>query len=78
MQEIICTITVDETTDISTQEQCVIVLRWVDDELHEDFIVLHSTPSADADAIVAIIKDVILRLNVPLSNCRGSVMMVQQ
>ena len=45
-QEFICTITVDETTDISTQEQCVIVLRWVDDDQgpHEDFIGLHSTP----------------------------------
>ena len=65
-------IMVDETTDISTQEQCVIVLMWVDDHLepHEDFIGLHST-LADSNLIVAIIKDVLLRLNLPISNCRG-------
>ena len=32
---------------------------------------MHSTPSADANSIVAIIKDVLLRLNIPISNCRG-------
>ena len=33
------TIMVDETTDVSTTEQVVIVLRWVDQnlEVHEDF-----------------------------------------
>ena len=34
-------------------------------EPHEDFIGL---PSADANAII---KDVPLRLNIPISNCRG-------
>jgi hypothetical protein len=44
------TIMVDETTDNSTTEQCVLVLRWVDDELktHEDLIGLHDTPAANA------------------------------
>lgn len=63
----------DETTDVSTQEQCVIVLRWVDDHLepHEEFIGLHSTTSTDANSIVAIIKDVFIRMNVQLNDCRG-------
>ncbi len=41
------TIMIDETTDVSTTEQVVIVLRWVGSDLdvHEDFIGLHSTDS---------------------------------
>ena len=67
------TVMVDETTDASTQEQVVIVLRWVDDNLdpHEDFIGLHTTASTNASSILAIIKDVLLRMNVSLSNYRG-------
>ena len=67
------TVMVDETTDASTQEQVVIVLRWVDDNLdpHEDFIGLHITASTNASSILAIIKDVLLCMNVSLSNCRG-------
>ena len=66
-------IMVDETTDVSTQEQCVIVLRWVDNHLepHEDFIGLHSTASTDANSIVTIIKDVLVRMNTRLNDCRG-------
>ena len=67
------TIMVDETTDASTQEQVVIVLRWVDEDLepHEDFIGLHITASTDAKSIVAIIRDVLVRMNLSLTNCRG-------
>lgn len=69
------TIMVDETTDASTQEQVVIVLRWVDEYLepHEDFIGLHVTASTDANSIVAIIRDVLVRIymNLKLTNCRG-------
>ena len=34
------TIMIDETTDVSTKEQVVIVFRWVDSLLmsHEDFV----------------------------------------
>ena len=44
------TIMVDETTDNSTMEQCVLVLCWVDDKLqpHDDFIGLHDIPAANA------------------------------
>jgi hypothetical protein len=66
-------IMIDETSDISTQEQVVVVMRWVDGNLdvHEDFIGLHATPSIDADTLIAIIRDVLLRLNLKLENCRG-------
>ena len=66
-------IMVDETTDASTQEQVVIVLWWVDEYLepHEDFVGLHITASTDANSTVAIIRDVLVRMNLKLSNCHG-------
>ena len=66
-------IMIDETSDISTQEQVVVVMRWVDGNLdvHEDFLGLHTTHSIDANTLVAIIHDVLLRLNLKLENCRG-------
>ena len=73
LQSCFYTIMVDETTDISTTEQVVIVLRWVNPTLavHEDFIGLYATDSTDANSLVAIIKDVLLQLNLTLDNCRG-------
>ena len=61
IQSSMFTIMVDETTDASTREQVVIVLRWVDDELmvHEDLIGLHLTDSIDSDSLVTIIHDVL-------------------
>lgn len=67
------TIMVDETTDISTSEQVVVVLHWVNEnlEVHEDFIGLYATGSISANSLVSIIKDVLLRMNLSLENCRG-------
>lgn len=67
------TVMVDETTDCSNKEQVVLVFRWVDDDLtaHEEFIGLYLTDSITAAALVAIIEDTLLRLNIKLENCRG-------
>ena len=58
---------VDETTDVSTKEQVVIVLHWIDPNL----IGLYATDSIAADSLVSIIKDVLVRMNLQLNNCRG-------
>lgn len=73
MQSEFFTIMVDETTDTSTVEQMTIVLRWVSDQLetHEDFVGMYALEKADATTIVAVIKDVCTRLNLPLDHCRG-------
>ena len=53
---------VDETTDVNTVEQVVIVLHWVSDDLnvHEDFIGLYSADSIASGPLVTIIEDVLL------------------
>ena len=49
------------------------MFRWVGDNLvaHEEFIGLYLTDSITAAALVAIIEDTILRMNIKLDYCRG-------
>ena len=63
----------DETTDKSIKEQAVFLLRWVDEalEVHKEFIGLYSTSCTTAEALVSIIKDTLLRMNLKLEQCRG-------
>ena len=67
------TIMVDEITDQSNLEQMVFCLRYVDCNLnvHEEFVGLYSLESTSADSIVSTIKDISLRMNLSLKNCRG-------
>lgn len=68
------TIMADETTDVSNREQVTIILRWVDDNdfsVHEEFVGLYLVPSIGSDMLVSIIKDTLLRFNLPLSKARG-------
>ena len=64
---------VDEVTDAANHEQLVLCLRWVDDDLnpHEVFIGLQSVPNIAADTPVTVIRDVLIRMNPFIINCRG-------
>ena len=59
-----------------TQEQVVIAFRWLDSHLipHEDFVSLYLTDSTISNALVSFIKDVLVRMNLNLKNCRASVL----
>lgn len=69
----IITIMIDETTDITNEEQVTIVMRRIDDdfEVYEEFLGLYVVPSIDAAHLFSIIKDCLLRFNLPLSKLRG-------
>ena len=58
------------------KEQVVMVFRWVSDKLgiHEDFLGLYETHSIEAKALVGVIKDTLLCLNLKLEHCRGAVL----
>ena len=80
LREIVCqlqssvyTVMIDETTDISNTEQVVLVFRWVDNALnvHKEFVGLYQTKCTDAQALVHVIKDTLLRFNLKLNLCRG-------
>ncbi|KAL5475102.1 hypothetical protein EMCRGX_G027157 [Ephydatia muelleri] len=66
------TVMIDETTDVCNQEQVTVVFRTVDDKLivNEEFIGLYSVDSITADVLTAVIKDVMLRLNLAITKLR--------
>ena len=63
----------DECTDSGNKEQFTLCIHWVDESLvdREDFIFLYEVPSIHSDTLVASIKDILLRMNLSLSDCRG-------
>ena len=67
------TIMADECIDVSNKEQFVICIRWVDNTLtsHEDVIGLYNVETIDACTLFSTIEDVLLRMNLTVSQCRG-------
>ena len=63
----------DECTDAANREQLVVCIRWVDYDLeaHEELIGFYKLDNIEANTIVSAIKDVLQRLNLPMSKCRG-------
>ena len=63
----------DETSDVSNKEQLVFCVRWIDDSFNEneDSIGMHPLLTAEADQIVAVIKDVLLRINLHIEDACG-------
>lgn len=66
-------IMMDETADISQKEQVAICLRVVERDLTvtEYFIGFYETSSTTSETLTHILKDVLVRLNTPISKCRG-------
>ena len=62
----------DEAMDVNNTQQLVVYIRWVakDLEVEEDFIGPVPLERAQADVIAAAIKDVLMRLSLPISNAK--------
>ena len=68
------TIMADECTDVSNKEQFVICIRWVDNTPlidHEDCVGLYGVDTIDSNTLMQSIEDVLLRMGLLLSQCRG-------
>ncbi len=67
------TIMIDETTDITNHEQVAVVIRRITEnlEVFEEFIGLYQVDSIRAEYLTTVIKDSLLRLNLPISKLRG-------
>ena len=63
----------DEATDTANQEQLSLSVRWVNEkyEINEDFIGLVHVPDIAAATLTSVIKDILIRCSLPLSQCRG-------
>lgn len=64
---------IDETTDVSNKKQITIVMRRIDEDLevYEGFLGLYQVAPVVADSLVAVIKDVMTRINLSMSNLCG-------
>ena len=64
---------VDETTDVTNKEQVTVVMRRIDEkfEVFEEFLGLYSVSSIDAASLFSVIRDTLVRLNLPLIKIRG-------
>ena len=63
----------DEVADCSNKEKFIFCFRWVNKgfNTHEDFIGIYNVDNIKADTLATVIKDVLIRLNIPLSNARA-------
>ena len=63
----------DEATDISNKEQMTVCIRWVDEDflIHEDPVELIHLPKTDSNTLTSALKDSLIRLCLPISQCRG-------
>ena len=70
---LIFSIICDSTSDISGFEQESICIRYVDEDLNpiENFIELYVAKDTTAEGITAILKDGMIRMQLPLANLRG-------
>ena len=64
---------VDETTDASPREQVTLVLQHVTEglQVYEECLGLYVVDTIEAATIVAVIKDVMTRMNLPIAKLRG-------
>ena len=63
----------DEATDVCNTEQLNLSIRWVSDdyEAHEDSIAFFRVPDTKSETLFSVIKDLLIRCNLPLTLCRG-------
>ena len=63
----------DEVTNGSNKEQVIVCFQSFDENLepHENFVGIHNVQSITADVLVATLKDIMLRINLPIRNCHG-------
>ena len=66
-------IMLNESGDVSNKEQAVFCVRWIDENLtpYEDFLGLYEMEKTDADSIVRIIRDSLLRFEFDKEKLRG-------
>lgn len=66
-------IMVDETCDVSVQEQVTFCIRTVDEnfEICEDFLGFYAAPNTEGKTLFNIVKDILARFDLPVEKLRG-------
>ena len=63
----------DKSADVSNKEQSSLYLRSVDENLNafKDFLVFYQLENIKSDTIVHVTKEILIRMKLRYSNCRG-------
>ena len=63
----------DKATDVAHKEQLCLTIRWVDKsfEIYETPVELINVPQTDSETLITVIKDSLIRLSLPIGQCRG-------
>ena len=63
----------DEATNICSTEQLNLLIRWVSDDydVHEDSIAFFGVPDTKSETLYSVIRDILIRCNIPIGLCRG-------
>jgi hypothetical protein len=66
-------IMIDETSDIAVKEQVSFCIRFAEKlfQIHELFFGFYATASTDGETLYKIVKDILLRFDLPITACRG-------
>ena len=64
---------VNEVTNCSSHEQFAVCFGWVGKhyESHEYFVAIYKVDNINSDILVSAMQDLLIKLNIPLSNARG-------
>ena len=63
---------IDTTQDITSQDQCAVVLRYVTDVIHERLVAVVNCEASTGEYFVKMLKDVLCKLKLDISNCIGN------
>ena len=66
-------VTADEATDVTSQEKMSVCIRQVDEQfsVHEDPVELIHLPKTDSNTFTCALRDFLIRLCLPISQCHG-------
>ncbi|XP_066959233.1 zinc finger MYM-type protein 1-like [Macrobrachium rosenbergii] len=63
---------IDTTQDLTSQDQCAVVLRYVTDVIHERLVAVVNCEATTGEYFVQILKNVLEKLKLYVSNCIGN------
>ena len=63
---------IDTTQDVTSTDQCAVVLRYVTDTVHEKLISVVSCESTAGEYFVEMLKETLAKVNIDIQNCVGN------
>ncbi len=71
-QAVMFSVQIDTTQDISAKDQCPVILRYVNDVVHERLVAVVSCEASSGRYFSQLVKEVIDTLQLDMSNCIGN------